>query len=142
MCFNAYFISPEGKIVAVPHRHIDLIDSNPELFGLTEKYLDRIYKKHGEGRGTECCARSEFLKRMKNKGWIRVRISIDCGRYHSMFDLNKYSDTSKKHIRKFLRLMRQGKIQSARYWIRNPDVKIWNECEGKEFYCGESLAMV
>lgn len=142
MCFIAYFISPEGEIIPVPHRHIDLIDANPEFFGLTEKYIDRIYKKHGEKRTSECCARGEFLKRMKNKGWIRIRIVFDreIRKYVVNFDLNKYSEDSKKHIRKFLRQMKSGKIQPAGEWIRNPDVKIWNECEGHKFYSGESLA--
>ena len=135
MRYNAYFISPDGEVIPGPERHIDLIDSNPEFFGLTEKYLDKIYKKHGEARGSECCARREFLKKIKNAGWIRVRIVFDVssGKYVVNFDLNKYTDSAKTRITSFLRQMKLGKIQSAEFWIRKPDVKIWNECEGKVF---------
>ncbi|MFA6293582.1 MAG: hypothetical protein WC637_17480 [Victivallales bacterium] len=135
MCHNAYFISPEDKIIPVPMRHIDLIDANPELFGLKEKYLDRIYEKHEEARGSECSARREFLKKIKDSGWIRVRIVFDVttGKYVINFDLNKYTDSAKERIARFLRQMKLGKIQSAEYWIRNPDVKIWNECKGQVF---------
>jgi hypothetical protein len=128
---NAYFISPDGEVIPVPNRHIDLIDANPEFFGLTEKYLDRIYKKHGEARGSECCARREFLKRIKNRAWIRVRIVFDVaiGKYVVNFDLNKYTDSAKERISRFLSQMRLGKIQSAEFQIRNPAVKVWNECE-------------
>ena len=135
MRYNASFISPGGEVIPVPQRHIDLIDSNPEFFGLTEKYLDKIYKKHGEARGSECCARREFLKKIKNAGWIRVRIVFDVssGKYVVNFDLNKYTDSAKTRITSFLRQMKLGKIQSAEFWIRKPDVKIWNECEGKVF---------
>jgi hypothetical protein len=135
MRYNAYFISPDGEVIPVPNRHIDLIDANPELFGLTEKYLDKIYEKHGEGRGSECCARREFLKKIKNMGWIRVRIVFDVasGKYVVNFDLNRYTESSKDRIARFLLLMKQGKIRSTEFWIRKPDVKIWNECEGKVF---------
>jgi hypothetical protein len=132
---NAYFISPDGEVIPVPNRHIDLIDANPEFFGLTEKYLDRIYKKHGEARGSECCARREFLKKIKNAGWIRVRIVFDVsiGKYVVNFDLNKYTESAKDRISRFLSQMRLGKIQSGEYWIRKPEIKVWNECEGRIF---------
>ena len=135
MRYNAYFISPDGEIVPVPQRHIDLIESNPELFGLTGKYLDKIYKKHGEARGSECCARREFLKKIKNRGWIRVRIVFDMssGKYMVNFDLDKYTESAKERIARFLKQMKLGKIQSAEYWIRNPGIKVWNECEGRIF---------
>ncbi len=138
MCFDAYFISPEGKVIPVPKLHINVIDADPELFGLTKKYLDKIYEKHGEGRGSESCARREFLKRIKDKGWIRVRIYFESRRYVVKFDLNRYTEDSKKHIRKFLGLMKQGKIQSADLIIRYPDVKIWNECKVRGYYSGNS----
>jgi hypothetical protein len=132
---NAYFISPDGEVIPAPNRHIDLVDATPELFGLTEKYLDRIYKKHGEARGSECCARREFLKRIKDKGWIRVRIVFDVssGKYVVNFDLNRNTDSAKERIAKFILQMEQGKIQSGEYWIRKPGVKVWNECEGRIF---------
>ena len=135
LCFNAYFISPGGEVIPVPQRHIDLIDSNPELFGLTGKYLDKIYEKHGEAKGSECCARREFLKKIKDRGWIRVRIVFDTTsrKYVVNFDLNTHTESAKKRITKFLRQMKRGKIQSAGFWIKSPDVKIWNECEGRIF---------
>jgi len=74
--FDAYWISPKGKILGVEITHIQFIIKNPVFFSLPKEYIEEIYKKHNENLGLEGDAREEIMKNLINcKGWIRIRRS-------------------------------------------------------------------
>ena len=70
---KASWISPFGKIVEVPRRHITNILDNPEQYGYTKNELTDTYKKFNEPIGHEGKAREEIMTNLINKGWIRIR---------------------------------------------------------------------
>ena len=69
----AYWISPSGVTTPIITRHIHDIIGNPEKFGLTDKYVRSIYKKHKERIGQEGDAREEIMIELMKNGWIRCR---------------------------------------------------------------------
>ena len=70
---KAYWISPFGKIVDVPRRHITNILDSPEQYGYSEQELKDVYHKFNEPIGHEGKAREEIMTTLINKGWIRIR---------------------------------------------------------------------
>lgn len=73
MKYEAYWISPKGKILPVPDHHIDLVIENPQVFGTTARKISAVYKKHGEPLHMEGFAREEIMRALIKKGWIRIR---------------------------------------------------------------------
>jgi hypothetical protein len=70
---NAYWISPDGFVIPVGTKHIDVILKNPEKFDVTEQYLRKIYKKHKEPYGHEGYAREDIMSSLIKIGWVRLR---------------------------------------------------------------------
>jgi hypothetical protein len=75
MNVQAYWLSDKGKIIPVPHHHIDLIIDEPETFGLTLPAVKAVYKKHKEPLHLEGFARSDIMSGLIQKGWTRIRYS-------------------------------------------------------------------
>jgi len=73
MNYQAYWITPRNRIIPVPTRHINVIDENPILFGLTRKYVDSEFRKSKEQNGVEGYARQVIMARVILDGWIRLR---------------------------------------------------------------------
>ena len=71
---DAYWLSPKGEIMPVDMRHILLIASNPERFGLSKEYIESIKEKYGAralyGEGD---AREEVMLKLMSQGWVRIR---------------------------------------------------------------------
>ena len=86
----AYWISPKAAIIPIfgADKHIELVVENPSVFGLSRDEIDEIYHFEGELYGDEGNARVKILKRLIERGWIRIR------RYDSkkMFSINVHSD--------------------------------------------------
>ncbi len=78
----AFFISPMGDLIRVPHNHIRSVIADPETFGLTQQAIENAYDMRGEQIGVEGEARKELLLRIINQDWIRIR------RYRSYYSLN------------------------------------------------------
>lgn len=131
---NAYFISPDGEVIPVPERHIDLIVGNPVRFGFTPEYIKGLHDKHGESLGSEAVARRKLIEILKRRGWIRIRFTFDrdLGRIELMFDVDKMRSETKAHIMKFLHGVRRGIIQTAEHKVKNPFVTVGNEFNGKK----------
>ncbi len=53
--------------------HIKAIMSDPEKFGIDEKYIQEVYTVFGEPYGIEGKAREEIIKDVSKNGWIRIR---------------------------------------------------------------------
>ena len=69
----AYWISPRGETVPVDmDRHILLVYSNPEFFGLTKEWIDSVRAKYPKDP-TDGYARQEILLRLLQEDWIRIR---------------------------------------------------------------------
>jgi hypothetical protein len=73
MKYEAYWISPDGKILPVPDHHIDMIIREPAAFGLTLRKIKAVYNKHDEPMHVEGFAREKIMAGLIKKGWIRVR---------------------------------------------------------------------
>ncbi len=68
------WVSPKKELVVEHYEtHIGYILKNPEKFGLTRDYLEKVYKEHGEPIGMEGNARIKIMLDLMGKGWIRIR---------------------------------------------------------------------
>ena len=70
---DSFWISSSGKIIDVGVSHINAVRDNPKKFGITQDYIDELYKKHKERPGLEGKAREEILTTVIKKGWMRAR---------------------------------------------------------------------
>jgi hypothetical protein len=70
---DAFWISPTGKIIEAPKKHIDVVQDNPKLFGLSPDIFNAMYKKFKEPMGLEGKARNAIITELLMKGWIRLR---------------------------------------------------------------------
>ena len=71
----AYWISPSGKVMEPTMYHIGAIIDDPEKFGEMNYDIIMTFNKHGEplSRNSEGKARNEIMKRVMERGFIRVR---------------------------------------------------------------------
>lgn len=73
--------------------HINFVKSNPELFGLSEEYIDSVYQEMNEPLGFEGKARIKIMtKLIIEKGWIRIRHHYGKGSYFWTFECNHIDD--------------------------------------------------
>lgn len=86
---NAYWISPNGKTFDVDTSHIDFIFENPDLFGTTRKYMEKLYSKYKERLGQEGKAREDIMIEAMKKGWLRARFTQNRGWIIQSYFLNK-----------------------------------------------------
>jgi len=71
---TGFWVSPKGKIISTgPNSHIDLVISNPILFGIKKEYINTEHEKYGERVGQEGDARDNILTKVLEDGWIRIR---------------------------------------------------------------------
>lgn len=70
---DAYWMNPDNEIMEVSDRHITLIVTEPETFGLTKAFIAKVHKKHGEPIGSEGYAREEIMAALIANGWLRAR---------------------------------------------------------------------
>ena len=99
MRWQAYWISPAGKILFVPHHHIDLVINEPETFGLTLRKIKTAYKKHNEPLHMEGLARHNIMSKIIQKGWIRIRYNPRGDFF--MIQPFRLDIKTKNHIRKW-----------------------------------------
>lgn len=77
---EAYFISPDGKIIPITFgTHIDMVIRYPKKFKLSKEEIEKIHKKYHEPIGSEGKARDQILLNLLNQGWIRIRHYSDQG---------------------------------------------------------------
>lgn len=67
------FIAPDGTALDVPARHIGMVIAEPRKFGTTRNWVEGMYQQYDEPLYSEGRARREVLRRVLQKGWIRVR---------------------------------------------------------------------
>jgi len=53
--------------------HIQYIIENPDIFGVSIDYIQKLYDKYGERINEEGKAREEIIKQISKDGWIRIR---------------------------------------------------------------------
>ena len=72
---SAFFISPSGKLIdtGAGSKHINMIISYPDKFGLTKKFIEDTYEKYNEKMGIEGKARNEIMILLIKQGWTRIR---------------------------------------------------------------------
>ena len=73
MKYEAYWIKPDGVILPVKTRHIDLIIESPGEFDLSEEYIKEQFKRFNEPLGREGRARRKIMEELIKKRFIRVR---------------------------------------------------------------------
>jgi len=91
---EAYWINPYGFIKPVKNRHIHEVFENPEAFDMTMNEIEAIYKKYKEKLYSEGDARTEIIKNLLAKGWIRIR------RYNNAWSINvaQLGDEQKEYL--------------------------------------------
>ncbi|MEI7436259.1 MAG: hypothetical protein WCL16_05585 [bacterium] len=73
MKYQAYWVTPQNRLIPVPEHHINLICDNPARFGLTRAYVNRLLRKYNEPADFEGFAREIIMARVIGAGWIRLR---------------------------------------------------------------------
>ena len=125
MKYDAFFISPQGKIVPVPVRHIVKIVKDPTLFGLTTEELEPIFAKYHETIGTEGKARNEIILALLKQNWIRLRFEPAIAAWRIQI-FETLDAQLKKNIQGFLAELQNGEIDNSQYELTNPDIEIHN----------------
>jgi len=95
----AYWLSPYGKAIPVDERHITLVITDPEKFGLDADYIKSTYKKYKEKMNTEGKAREEIIVELMKKGWIRIRYVPNFDAY--TIQMNALNHAAKESIYDF-----------------------------------------
>ena len=96
----AYWIAPDGCVIAVAVRHIITVCNAPERFGLTYEQINEAFARHGEPLGHEGRARQEIMADLIiNHGWIRVRYLPRRDRW--IVELNRFDSQAKAAVRQF-----------------------------------------
>jgi len=70
---EAFWISPDGKLLPVFDNHIRAVIKDPNIFGLTTNDIEAEYAKENEQIGIEGRARRSIILELVRRGWIRVR---------------------------------------------------------------------
>jgi len=73
MHFEAYWLFPDGKIHPVTTTHIQAVINCPEEFGETSTTLKNLYDAYQENMPHEGKARVEIMKRILQRGYVRIR---------------------------------------------------------------------
>jgi hypothetical protein len=133
MRYDAFFISPGGKIIPVPIRHIVTIAKDPDLFGLTSDYIKSIYKKHNEDVGWEGYARNEIILALLKDDWIRLRFYSRSGTWRIQI-FNEMSDKLQDNIRIFYRELKRGNVTNLMERSADPNIEIHNTLENRIFW--------
>lgn len=53
MLYEAYWVSPSGKVIGVGVTHIEKVIEDPSMFGLTIEYVKEVYEKFDDPLGFE-----------------------------------------------------------------------------------------
>ena len=123
MRYNAFFISPKGKVIPVPDRHVVTISKNPELFDLTVDHIKTVYKKHKEDVGWEGHARNEIILELLEKQWVRLRFFTKGGTWRLQIH-EELNDKLKKNILGFCQEIREGNITNLMHRTADPHIEI------------------
>ena len=99
-----FFISPRGRIIDVPQRHITTIIEQPERFGWTRPRIEELYRRHGEPLGIEAKAREEIILAALDLGWIRIREYFGRESYWA-FQFGQWSPQVAQYARRWAKAM-------------------------------------
>ena len=132
MRYNAFFISPKGKMVPVPDRHVVAIANDPKLFGLTVNHIKTVYKKHKEDVGWEGDARNEIILELLKKDWVRLRFSTRGGTWRLQIH-EELNNRLKKNILSFCQEIKKGNITNAIDRTADPQIEIHDTNEERIF---------
>jgi len=123
MRYDAFFISPEGKILAVPDRHIVRIIKDPNLFGLTLDHINAVYKKFNEDVGWEGYARNEIILNLLKIDWVRLRFFIRSGTWRLQIH-EELNETLKNSILIFCQELKKGNVTNQMPRTSDPHIEI------------------
>jgi hypothetical protein len=104
---DAYWISPIGKIISVPMKHINSVIKDPKTYGYTKKEIDDLHKKYNERIGQEGKARHSILINLIMKGWMRIRNYPRRGSW--TINVNRLTKKTKDYIQNFASLLIKNK---------------------------------
>jgi hypothetical protein len=71
---EAFWISPDGRLIPVIDNHIGAVIRDQNIFGLTTDDIEAEYAKENEQIGIEGRARRRIILDLVQRGWIRVRM--------------------------------------------------------------------
>lgn len=101
-----YFIAPDGESMPLMgiQEHIAVIWNDPELFGFTQKELQKIYNSYGEPNRDGWKARDHILAEVYKRGWIKVSSYLEDKVSIEVWALDKMTMGK---IRNFARMLMQ-----------------------------------
>ena len=108
---DAFWVTPDSKLIAVSRKHINQIIDRPEKFGLTRNTVEQEYAKASERLGIEGQARANILLALLKRGWIRLR--FDPRSYIWTIQLWSLSDKAKAQIFDLALIARQGNLKGG-----------------------------
>lgn len=118
----AYWISPKGKYMEPTLYHIGAIVNEPEKFGETQQTINDTFDKHNEhvtGKA-EGKARNEIMKRVIERGFIRLRKYNTRRMQHWSIELHKMTRKKAQYISDWAKWAIEKKITTDLY----ADVKV------------------
>ncbi len=86
---EGFWISPDGRIVAIEETHIKYICANPSEFCLTTEHIREVFERYNESFGSEGEAREELVIDAVKGDWIRIRHYVTPVDYWS-FNVNTF----------------------------------------------------
>ena len=134
--FEAYWISPTGLINGVRITHIQDIINNPEYFSTSTKDIKDYYKINKEKIGFEGKTRSEIMKVLLLKNWIRIR------RRDNFYTIQtgELDETRRKYLKEFCSVMIEAgvhKNKDINFITTNEDIfKSFDEVQNDNILCG------
>ena len=91
---EAYWLFPDGKILPVEITHIQAVINCPEKYGETLGSIKNLYDVSKERMPHEGNARVEIMKRILQRGYIRIRAK----RNYWVIELLQFSHKEEKLI--------------------------------------------
>lgn len=70
-----FWFKSETEVYEINSVHIQFVLQHPEIFNLSEEFINNVYHAYDEPLGTEGKARMKILKKIFNEGWVRVRFN-------------------------------------------------------------------
>lgn len=146
---GVYWISPTGNILTGFRWHSEKVLEKPEIFGLTDKQVDEIYKKYDEPKfdGSPSFpptpylgyAQGELLEKVIKNEWISINYYSNINKY--IVELNELSSAAKDYLKIWAKgILKKNQNQqysevsittldfgldTPNYWFEEPPAKVF-----------------
>ena len=105
---QAYWISPDGNIIAIRTTHIDAVHSDYAYFGINPNSVLSLHNYLNEKIGQEGIARTTIIKELINRGFTHIRLNTKL----DIWKINCWvlNTRTKRNLNSWIKEMRNAKI--------------------------------